>query len=114
MPERERTSIKLVEAVTAPLGFFVLALLIVESFLAAALVGGGLGGESQIAVLWMGVSMFVLVIAVVAVLVWQKPENLTFDKQAHLDLNHAQLGTETQTVERRDALLPTMSTEVDQ
>ena len=49
--------VKLVEAITTPLGFFVLALLIVE---------------------------FVLVIGVVSVFVWNKPDNLTFDKEAHL------------------------------
>ena len=95
------------EAVSAPLGFFVLALLIVESFLTAALLGGSLDASDQIVVLWMGVGMFVLVVLVVAILVWKKPENLTFDKQAHLDRSTAAYGTDSQTVKNRDALLPT-------
>ena len=107
MPEGQRTGAKLVEAVTAPLGFFVLALLIVESFLAAALIGGGLDAANQLTVLWMGVGMFVLVILVVAILVWKKPENLTFDKEAHLDRSRAAYGTDSRTVADRDALLPT-------
>ena len=105
----QRTSAKLIEAVTAPLGFFVLALLIVESFLAAALLRGGLAESVQITVLWMGVGLFILVTVIVALLVWMKPENLTFDKQAHLDLAKAAYGTDTQTVTNRDALFPTKS-----
>ena len=104
-----QTSAKLIEAVTAPLGFFVLALLIVESFLAAALLGGGVVPDNQLTVIWMGVGLFILVTAIVAILVWMKPENLTFDKQAHLDRSKAAYGTDTQTVINRDSLFPTKS-----
>ena len=107
MSEGQRTGAKLVEAVTAPLGFFVLALLIVESFLAAALIGGSLDASSQLTALWMGVGMFILVVFAVAILVWNKPENLTFDKQAHLDRSRAEYGTDSQTVINRDDFLPT-------
>ena len=55
----------------------------------------------------MGVGMFVLVIVVVAALVWFKPESLTFDKQAHPDRTKAAYGTDLETVENRDDLLPT-------
>ena len=34
--------------------------------------------------LYAGVGMFVLVLVVVSFLVWQKPENLIYDKEAHL------------------------------
>ena len=104
--ERPRTSAKLVAAVTAPLGLFVLALLIVESFLAAPLVFGGLDATNQLVALWMGVGMFFAVILVVALIVWNKPENLTFDKQAHLKRSKAAYGTDSRTVADRDALLP--------
>lgn len=87
---------RLLETVNAPLGFYVLALLIVESFLATALLGGGLDTYSQFMALWMGVGMFVLVVAAVTVLVWKKPENLTFDKQAHLDRTTSGYGTGSQ------------------
>ena len=96
--------VRLVEVVTAPLGFFVLALLIVESFLTIALglVRDSLDTENLLIVLYMGVGMFVLVIIVVAILVWNKPENLTFDKKAHLDRSMAEYGTDSKTVDRDD------------
>ena len=109
MPKGQRIGVMLVEAVTAPLGFFVLALLIVESFLAAALIRGGLNASNQLTVLWMGVGLFIVVIVTVAILVWKKPENLTFDKQAHLERSWAAYGTDSQTVTNRDALFPTKS-----
>lgn len=40
--------IKIIEAIAAPLGFFVLALLIVESFLAIVLVGADLQNNDKI------------------------------------------------------------------
>ena len=109
MSGRQGTGIKLLEAVNAPLGFFVLALLIVESFLAAAMLGGSLNEQHQLTVLCMGVGMFLIVIAAVTILVWKKPENLTFDKQAHLVRSQAEYGTDAQAVENRDALLPSES-----
>ena len=39
---------QIIEAITAPLGFFVLALLIVESFLATVLVGTSLENTDKI------------------------------------------------------------------
>lgn len=39
---------KIIEAVTAPLGFFVLALLIVEGFLATVLVGADLENTHKV------------------------------------------------------------------
>ena len=94
----QRTSAKLIDAVTAPLGFFVLALLIVESFLAAALLGGVVAVENQLTVIFLGVSLFIVVTVIVAFLVWKKPENLTFDKQAHLDRSRTVYGTDSLTV----------------
>ena len=81
----QSTVVRLVEVTRAPLGFFVLALLIVETFLGAVLLGSDLHAENKVTMVYMGVGMFVLVVSVVTVLVWMKPENLTFDKQAHLD-----------------------------
>lgn len=101
-----RTRDRIIEAITAPLGFFVLALLIVESFLAAALVGAQLEPSTQLTAIWLGVGMFALVTAGVFILVWHKPENLTFDKQAHLDRGRGTFGTDSKTVLNRDALLP--------
>ena len=79
------TVVKLVEVTRAPLGFFVLALLIVETFLGTVLVGSNLPAENKVALAYMGVCIFVLVVSVVTALVWMKPENLTFDMRAHLE-----------------------------
>lgn len=99
---------KIIESITAPLGFFVLALLIVESFLATVLIGGNLSKEDQMTCVWLGVSLFILVTIAVFILVWFKPENLTFDKQSHLiKQGKAAYGTDLTPVVNRDKLLPT-------
>jgi hypothetical protein len=74
----------LIDAIGAPLGFFVLALLIVETFLGAVVIGGQLDSEQKMYGLWAGVAMFLWVTLAVFLLVWNKPSNLTYDKQAHL------------------------------
>lgn len=100
--------IKMVEAITAPLGFFVLALLIVEGFLATVLVGADLEKSDMVLGMWMGVSLFVLVIIAVFSLVWFKPQSLTFDKSAHLiDKGKATFGTDSVSVTNIDSLIPT-------
>lgn len=76
--------VKLIEAISTPLGFFVLALLIVESFLAAVLIGTELAAGEKMNCVLLGVGMFILVVALVGALVWFKPYHLTFDKDAHL------------------------------
>src|SRR6266849_438892 len=77
----------IIAAITAPLGFFALALLIVEAFLGTVLVGARetLLQVGMIVCVCLGVVMFVLVVGMVGILVWKKPENLTFDKVANLD-----------------------------
>ena len=52
---------RIIEAITAPLGFFVLALLIVETFLASVLVGAGLTDVYKSIGMWLGVGLFVFV-----------------------------------------------------
>ena len=71
---------RLLEGITAPLGFFVLALLIVETFLGAVLIGAKLESAGQLTGMWLGASMFVLVVLLVFLLVWFKPENILFTK----------------------------------
>ena len=96
--------LKIVEAITTPLGFFVLALLIVESFLATVLVGANLQGNDKMTCVWLGVILFVVVVAIVAYLVCNHPSNLTFDKEAHLvDRGKTPYGSEQQLV-KVDAL----------
>lgn len=99
---------RLIEAIAAPLGFFVLALLIVETFLGSVLIGGNLDKGDQITGIYLGVCLFLFVNVAVFLLVWYKPENLTFDKQAHLiDRGKAPFGTDQYIVENLDHLKPT-------
>lgn len=101
---------RIIQAITAPLGFFVLALLIVESFLGVVLVGANLERQDKITGMWLGVGLFVLVVVVVFILVWFKPENLTFDKDAHLvNKGKAPFGSDRKIVMDIDALLPSES-----
>ena len=90
---------RVITAVNTPLGFFVLALLIVEAFLATVLIGAQLDASHKITGMWLGIILFVLVTAAVFALVWHKPENLTFDKEAHLIDKGKVYGTESHEVE---------------
>lgn len=76
--------VKLVEAINTPLGFFVLALLIVEAFLGTVLVGADLEPKDKMTCVQIGVGLFILVVLIVTAFVWNRPSNLTFDKDAHL------------------------------
>lgn len=99
---------KIIEAITAPLGFFVLALLIIESFLSIVLLGGNLQEENKMIGIYIGISLFIVVIIVVFILVWFKPKNLTFDKESHLiDQGKASFGSDSKIVSDRDSLKPT-------
>lgn len=80
----ENNKSQIIEAITAPLGFFVLALLIVEAFIATILIGATLENSDKVNGMYLGVGLFIFVTLIVALLVWYKPDNLTFDKEAHL------------------------------
>lgn len=82
MSEQQDKRTDTIRSVTSPLGFFVLALLIIETFLGVALVKGQ--PELQQTALFLGVAMFFAVLVVVFVLVWQKPLNLIFDQDTSL------------------------------
>jgi uncharacterized membrane protein (DUF485 family) len=97
----------LIEAITAPLGFFVLALLIVEAFLATVLIGTSLANSDKVSGMYLGVGLFCFLTFLVTVLVWFKPDNLTFDKEAHLrERGKPPFGTEVKTVRDKDNLVP--------
>jgi len=66
------------------LGFYVLALLIVEATLSVIIVGSNIEPKEKFWGVILVVAMFVLVVGIVTVLVWFKAENLTFDREAHL------------------------------
>lgn len=78
------TVTKVIENINSPLGFFVLCLFIIESFLASALIWSDLAPGHKFVCVWMAVVMFLVVVVLVFLLVWNRPTNLTFDKEAHL------------------------------
>jgi hypothetical protein len=64
----QRRRLGLLGAIDTPLKFYVLALLIVETFLGATLVGARLDAELQKTCIWLGVGMFVFVVGIVSFL----------------------------------------------
>src|SRR6266478_1215483 len=77
--------------VKSPLGFYTLALLIVESFLLGAGRLFNLSESVRISVLYMGVGLFVGVIAVVTWLVIKHPLPLVFSERSHLEWESMQV-----------------------
>lgn len=94
----------MISNINTPLGFFVLALLIVEAFLAAVLIGTELESWQRMTCILVGVILFVLVNIAVFSLVWLKPENLIFDKEAHLIDRGKVYGTESFILPDADSL----------
>jgi hypothetical protein len=74
----------ILQVITSPLGFFVLALLITETMITIVLISSDLEKSQKFYGLILGVCMFVLVVVIVTLLVWFKAENLIFDRDAHL------------------------------
>ena len=108
MNARTEKRVTIIEAITAPLGFFVLALLIVETFLAAVLIGTNLEKAEKMTGVYLGVALFIFVTVLVFFLDWFKPENLTFDKESHLRAKgKPPFGTESHPSVDRDSMLPT-------
>jgi uncharacterized membrane protein (DUF485 family) len=104
-PQASPARAKLVEAVNTPLGFFVLALLIVEAFLATVLLGAELAAGEKMQCVLIGVGLFIFVVAIVGIFVWFKPLHLTFDRDAHLlDRGKLPYGTSQEKVSAATAL----------
>jgi 4-amino-4-deoxy-L-arabinose transferase-like glycosyltransferase len=95
---------RVITAVSTPLGFFVLALLIVEAFLATVLLGARLDAGQKITGMWLGIILFLIVTGAVFALVWFKPQSLTFDKEAHLIDSGKVYGNESNVVENPEHL----------
>lgn len=74
----------IIDTINHPLGFFVLALLIIEAFLAMVLIFSDLEPDKKYIGMWLGLVLFLIVVGIVAILVWCKPKNLTFGEESHL------------------------------
>jgi len=84
MQQKQSGWSRIIEAIDKPLGFYVLALLIVEGFLTLVLTLSGLGAEAQERGMWAGVGLFVFVVSLVTLCVWRKPTHLTFTEKGSL------------------------------
>lgn len=76
--------VRIIEGITAPLGFYVLGLLIVEGFFVLITSTCGFRQEDRRFVLELGAALFTIVVLVVTLLVWFKPAHLMFDKESIL------------------------------
>jgi hypothetical protein len=74
---------KTLQQIQTPLGFYVLALLIVESTLGIVLTAANFGEEYK----WLGflcmIAVFAVVVGIVTVLTAWKPKNLLYGKEEH-------------------------------
>src|SRR5215208_4544009 len=108
MPGRSSKSawIRIIECIDKPLGFYVLALLIVESFLAIVLTRSALDPAHQFYGVLIGVGMFAVVVGIVSLFAWLGPEDLTLDKEADLKRPRAPLGNDSKVVPSNVKLVP--------
>lgn len=75
----------LIKAITSPLGFFALALLIIEGFLAIVLNFSDLTPAHKFVGMLVGAALFCGVVFLVWWLVKNYPKNLTFGEESHLE-----------------------------
>ena len=93
---------KAIQAIHSPLGFFVLALLIVEGFLFGAGAWFDLSSEWRIVATGVGVFLFLVVFGTVVWLVVCYPKNLVFSEESHLQYDRMQIfGTEERAITGR-------------
>ncbi len=94
---------KAVQAVHSPLGFFVLALLIVEAFLSGTGTWFGLPEPWKIAAIGVGVILFLIVFGTVVWLVIRYPQNLVFSEESHIQFAAMKIfGSEKRLITGRD------------
>lgn len=101
---------KTLGGIASPLGFFGLALLIVEGFLMGAGRLFDLPVEFRVTMIWVGVALFVLLVTVVVLLVIFFPKNLVFTERSHVEFEAMQCWANSGaplTGEELDSLPPT-------
>lgn len=95
--------VQLIKAINTLLGFYVLALLIVEAFLTTLLTLSDLDSGAKTWGMWAGIVLFVLVVAIVSVFAWFKPTHLTYTGfESLLDRGKIPYGTEWGEVAEKD------------
>jgi len=77
---------RVIRAAHSPLGFFVLALLIVEAFLWGAGIWFGLSEAWKLIAIGVGVFLFLIVFGTVVWLVIAYPQNLVFGEESHVQI----------------------------
>lgn len=77
---------RIVRTAHSPLGFFVLALLIVETFLLGSGTSFGLSETWKITAICVGVLLFLVVFGTVVWLVIAYPQNLVFGEESHVQV----------------------------
>ena len=94
---------RIVRAAHSPLGFFVLALLIVETFLLGSGSWFGLSEQWKIASISIGVFLFLVVFGTVVWLVIAYPQNLVFGEESHVQFAAMKMfGTESRLITGND------------
>jgi hypothetical protein len=88
-----------IQSITSPLGFCVLALLIVETFLLGAGMAFGLDTKWKLAAIGVGVLLFLIVFEQVLWLIVHYPQNLTFTAQSHVQVTAMKIyGSDTRII----------------
>jgi hypothetical protein len=82
---------RIIAGVHSPLGFFLLALLVVEAFLFGAGVFFDLSPTVRVVELAVGVILFLVVIGLVYNLVVKYPKNLVFSESSHVEFAAMQM-----------------------
>ena len=94
---------RMVQAVHSPLGFFVLALLIVEAFLFGAGIWFELSDTWRLIAIGTGVGLFLLVFCTVVWLVVKYPQYLVFGEESHVQYEAMKMfGTNRHLITMRD------------
>lgn len=93
---------RIIEAIDKPLGFYALALLIVEGFLSLILIFSDLSPNAQEKGMWAVVGLFVFVVLLVSICVWFKPKHLIFTELGTLtEMGKVVYGTDVKEVTPR-------------
>ena len=82
-PSSQRNRVEIIRSITTPLGFYVLALLIVELTLAIVLSSGKLSEEHAWAGFELMVFTFAAVVFIVTLFAAVRPRNLLYGKEEH-------------------------------